>query len=102
MQTQPQLKNTPGYKQHMSFARIRAIETRRSIARAANTGISCFINQRGNVFQPTTWWVDDAIKGTINTNDKITFYVVYGDYIARISLFISILLILFLIVKRFM
>ncbi len=43
-------KNTPGYKQHFSFARLRAIETRRSIARAANTGISCFINQRGDVF----------------------------------------------------
>ncbi|MCF6357230.1 MAG: apolipoprotein N-acyltransferase [Draconibacterium sp.] len=94
-------KNTPGYKQHLSFARLRAIETRRSIARAANTGISCFINQRGDIFQPTNWWVDAAINGTINANDKITFYVKYGDYIARVSLFVSILLLLNLIVKRF-
>lgn len=94
-------KNTPGYKQHMSFARLRAIETRRSIARSANTGISCFINQRGDVFQPTGWWVDAVIQGTINSNDKLTFYVKYGDYIARISLFTSILLLLNLIVKRF-
>jgi len=93
-------KNTPGYKQHLSFARLRAIETRRSIARAANTGISCFINQRGDVAQPTGWWVEAAIKGTINANDKITFYVKYGDFIARISLFISILLLLNLAVKR--
>jgi len=93
-------KNTPGYKQHLSFARLRAIETRRSIARAANTGISCFINQRGDVAQPTGWWVETAINGTINANDKITFYVKYGDFIARISLFISILLLLNLIVKR--
>jgi apolipoprotein N-acyltransferase len=94
-------KNTPGYKQHMSFARLRAIETRRSIARSANTGISCFINQRGDVFQPTGWWVDAVIEGTINTNDELTFYVKYGDYIARISLFVSVLLILNLVVKRF-
>ena len=90
-------RNTPGYKQHMSFARLRAIETRRSIARSANTGISCFINQRGDVSQPTGWWVDAAIQQTINANDKLTFYVKYGDYIARISLFVSVLLILHLI-----
>ncbi len=94
-------KNTPGYKQHMSFARLRAIETRRSIARAANTGISCFINQRGDIFQPTAWWIDAAIKGTINANDKITFYVKYGDFIGRISLFVSVLLLMSLMVKRF-
>ena len=93
-------KNTPGYKQHLSFARLRAIETRRSVARSANTGISCFINQRGDIFQPTNWWVKAAISGTINVNDKITFYVKYGDSIARISLFVSVLLLLNLLVRR--
>jgi apolipoprotein N-acyltransferase len=95
-------KNTPGYKQHMAFARLRAIETRRSIARSANTGISCFINQRGDVFQPTGWWVDAAIKQSVNANDELTFYVKNGDYIARISLFVSVLLILYLISTHFL
>jgi apolipoprotein N-acyltransferase len=90
-------KNTPGYHQHLSFARLRAIETRRSIARSANTGISCFINQRGDVLQATDWWVEDAIKGSVNANDEITFYVKAGDYIARISLFVAALLVLQLI-----
>ncbi len=94
-------RNTPGYKQHMSFARLRAIETRRSIARAANTGISCFINQRGDVSQATGWWIETAVKGKINVNDKLTFYVKYGDFIARISLFMSSLLVLLLISKSF-
>ena len=93
-------KNTPGYKQHLSFARLRAIETRRSIARSANTGISCFINQRGEIIQPTNWWVDAAISGTVNANNEITFYVKYGDFIARISSFVSVLLLLSLVVKR--
>lgn len=93
-------KNTPGYRQHMSFARLRAIENRRSIARAANTGISCFINQRGDVIQQSDWWVDTALAGTINTNDKLTFYAQFGDYIARVSLFVSVLFALLLITKR--
>ena len=94
-------KNTPGYRQHLSFSRLRAVETRRSVARSANTGISCFINQRGDVFQPTPWWEETAINGTINLNDELTFYVRYGDYIARISIFTSVMLLLFLGVKQF-
>jgi len=93
-------RNTPGYKQHLSFASIRAIETRRSIARSANTGISCFINQRGDILQSTEWWIPTAIAGTINANSKITFYVKYGDYIARIALFMSIALLANLVVVR--
>jgi len=91
-------KDTPGYKQHMSYARLRAIETRRSIARAANTGISCLINQRGDVLQKTGWWKDAALRGKLNGNEKITFYVKYGDYIPRIASLVSVLLVLFLLV----
>lgn len=93
-------RNTPGYKQHLSFARLRAIETRRSVARSANTGISAFINQRGDLVETTRWWEEAAIKDTVKRNDEITFYVRHGDYIARISLFISVLLILFLFVGK--
>jgi apolipoprotein N-acyltransferase len=93
-------RNTPGYKQHLSFARLRAIETRRSVARSANTGISAFINQRGDLVETTRWWEEAAIKGILNLNDEVTFYVKYGDYIARISMFVSVLLILFLFVRK--
>ncbi|MFC2111204.1 apolipoprotein N-acyltransferase, partial [Bacteroidota bacterium] len=89
--------NTAGHRQHYSFAPLRAIETRRSIARSANTGTSVFVNQRGEVFQPTDYWVKDVIKHNINANSKITFYVVYGDYIGRVSCFVAILLLLFAI-----
>ncbi|MCK4289125.1 MAG: apolipoprotein N-acyltransferase [Bacteroidales bacterium] len=81
--------NTPGHRQHFSFSPLRAIETRRSFARSANTGISCFINQKGDVFQKTEYWVPAVIKQDINANSKLTFYVKYGDYIGRISAFIS-------------
>jgi len=75
--------NTAGHRQHYSFAHLRAIETRRCIARSANTGISAFIDQRGDAHQPTNYWVPAVIKGTINANDELTFYVKHGDLIAR-------------------
>lgn len=87
--------DTPGYKQHMSYARLRAVETRRSIARCANTGISCFINQRGDIIQHLDWWQRGAIKSSLNANNEITFYVLYGDYIARMSIVVSFIVLLF-------
>lgn len=87
-------EDTPGYKQHLAYARLRAIETRRSIVRSANTGISCFINQRGDVFQKTDWWVPTVISGSINANSNETFYTAHGDFFGRLFAGISILLIL--------
>lgn len=86
--------DTPGYKQHFEFSSLRAIETRRSIARSANTGISGFFNQKGDILQSTEYWVEDVIREKINLNDELTFYVKNGDYIARISALITALFIL--------
>jgi apolipoprotein N-acyltransferase len=94
--------DTPGYKRHRAYSQIRAIETRRSIARSANTGISCFINQRGDVLQEIGWWQVGALRQTINANDKITFYVQYGDFIARMCLTISIILFSILLLSKLM
>lgn len=90
-------KNTPGYRQHFSFARLRAVETRRDIARSANTGISGVISQRGDVLVKTGWWQEDALMAEVLLNDRLTFYVKTGDYIGRISMFVSALLLLYLI-----
>ncbi len=90
-------KNTPGYKQHFAFARLRAIEARRTVVRSANTGISGVINQRGDIVHMTEWWVDDSITAEVNLNKVLTFYVRNGDYIGRLSMFASALLLLNLI-----
>ena len=75
--------NTSGKDQHLQYAKLRAIETRRWVARSANTGISAFINQRGDIVQQTKWWVQGAIKQEINLNGDLSPYVRYGDFIAR-------------------
>lgn len=94
-------KDTQGYKQHASYASLRAIETRRPIARSANTGISCFVSPKGEISQKTKFWTQDVIKASLVPQTKITFYVKYGDYIARICLFSSIIIILTGIVYKF-
>src|SRR5690606_18143444 len=60
--------NTPGYKQHFSFSRLRAIENRKSVARSANTGTSGFIDQRGNVVAATEYWKIEGLKGHLYLN----------------------------------
>jgi apolipoprotein N-acyltransferase len=45
--------NSEGHKQLLSYARLRAIETRREIVRAANSGISAHINARGDIVEDT-------------------------------------------------
>ncbi len=94
--------DTPGHRQHQSYARIRAIENRRSVARSANTGISSLINQKGQVLQRTNYWEPDALRGELNVNDKITFYTRHGDYIARIAYFFSLLVFLYTLTRIIM
>lgn len=93
--------NTPGYHQHLTYSRIRAIEMRRSIARSANTGVSALINQRGDVVDSLGWWKRGAIVGTINANAKITYYAKNGDYIGRIAVFVMLLAFAVAMASRF-
>lgn len=91
--------DTPGYQQHLKFASLRAIETRKDIARSANTGTSAFINQKGEIIQATNYEEAVAIRGTLQFNDTKTFYVRWGDIIGRIAIYIFALLILNTFVK---
>ncbi|MFI5450997.1 apolipoprotein N-acyltransferase [Pedobacter sp. UC225_61] len=76
--------NTSGKDQHLLYAKLRAIETRRWVVRSANTGISAFINQRGDVVKQSKWWTRAALKADINLNDSITTYVNSGDILAQL------------------
>lgn len=80
--------NTPGYRQHLRYASLRAIETRRSIARCANTGISAFIDQRGEILETSPWWKQAVMHGSINLNDDMTFFVRNGDITGRVCTFV--------------
>jgi apolipoprotein N-acyltransferase len=86
--------NTAGHKQHLLYAKLRAIENRRPIARSANTGISAFIDEYGNISQGQPYNTAAVIKFSFNTNTRTTFYTKYGDVIYKLSGWLSLLLII--------
>jgi len=58
---------------------------RRDVARSANTGISAFINQRGDILQPTRYWEQAVLRANVRLNESSTTYLRYGDYLGRIG-----------------
>jgi len=92
--------NTPGYKQHFDYARLRAIESRRYVARSANTGISGFIDDKGNVLSKSEWWNEDAMSCRVKINSVETFYTRFGDYLGKASLWLSFLFIVLAISRK--
>lgn len=71
--------NTPGYKQHLAYARLRAIEHRRWLVRSANTGISGFIDPMGRLQDRTEWWTKTAISHKVDLYNVQTLYTRMGD-----------------------
>lgn len=92
--------DSEGHRQHLHYARVRAIETRRSIARSANTGISAFINQRGDLLQTLGWEERGALRGVLKTNEKESAYVRFGDVLIRLTFLLFPLFLLYGISKR--
>lgn len=92
--------NTPGYRQHLSYASLRAIETRRDIVRSANTGISAIIDSLGDIVSKTAWWEPAVLEGEIHLSEKQTFFVAQGDIVGRLCVFMAVMLLLFCIVRK--
>ena len=86
--------DTPGHRHLLSYARLRAIENRRYIVRSANSGISTIINEVGEYDKTLPFDKKGILSGKAYTIDKKTFYSKNGDYIARISILLSVLLLL--------
>lgn len=92
--------NTSGKDQHLLYAKLRAIETRRWVVRSANTGISGFIDQKGDLVKQSKWWVPTALKADINLNSDLTFYVENGDLIAKLCSLTALLFALIIPYKK--
>jgi len=87
--------DSPGHRQHFEMSRLRAIETRRYVLRAANGGFSGVIDPMGRVLEKTNYNERTAIKTTVYAQSGETFYVKHGDYLARIGIVLTFAALLF-------
>jgi len=92
-------RDTEGHRQHLSYAKLRAVENRRFVARSANTGISAIINSRGDIVKSLGYEKRGSIVGQVGIQKEKTFYVKYGDFIPRIAQFLALFIFLFSVVK---
>ncbi len=77
--------------QHFSMAKFRAVENRRSLIRAANTGISGFIDPSGMVIGSTELFEDAVMTHTVPILSIKTFYSSYGDLFAIACLLLTLI-----------
>jgi apolipoprotein N-acyltransferase len=81
--------------QHLSMAVFRAVENRRPIIRAANTGFSAFIESEGRIVELSSLFKEEILKASIGiSNSPLTLYARFGDLFAFSLLAISLIKIL--------
>jgi apolipoprotein N-acyltransferase len=86
--------------QHLSIATFRAIENRVFIARAANTGVSAFIDPKGKIVKKGDIFTEEAMNGIIRIMKGKTFYTLYGDVFAWICSGFSMILLGYALLQK--
>ncbi len=92
--------NSAGAQQHLSHARMRAIENDRDIVRVTNTGVSALISAEGKIVEPLPSFVPASHVWTAEQRKWKTIYALYGDWFAYLSLLVSLAAIIFSMLKK--
>jgi apolipoprotein N-acyltransferase len=85
--------------QHASHLVLRAIETRMGVARAANSGISEFVDPLGHVSQPSQLETRTVVTGSLMTSEARTLYVALGDWVGIASVLATLVLATALVIR---
>lgn len=85
---------TSGPFQHFSMAVFRAIENRKPVLRAANTGISGYIDSNGRVLLSTSLFERRQETVEMTTDSSRSFYSKYGDIFSYVCIVVSLLLLI--------
>ncbi|HMA03647.1 MAG: apolipoprotein N-acyltransferase [Gemmatimonas sp.] len=86
--------------QHEAHMALRAIENRVGIVRAANTGISAYIDPLGRIQGETQLDVADSRVYDAQTTNVTTLYVSIGDWLGSMALLATVLGLLWVRVNR--
>jgi apolipoprotein N-acyltransferase len=96
-----------GSHQHLANAVFRCVETRRPMVRAANTGVTCFVNEFGRVTQKLqddkgSTFTEGVLTGDVKvpTEQELTFYTRHGELFAKICAGITLLAIVASLLRR--
>ena len=84
---------TAGAEQHFQMGRVRAIETRRYLARAGNDGISAVVDPLGRVTARFPRGEQEAFVAEVALSDAVTPYVRFGDWVVTLSALLLALLV---------
>jgi apolipoprotein N-acyltransferase len=86
--------------QHARLAQSRAIETRRSLLRVTNTGVTSLVNAKGELVQSLPMFVPEVLKADVDILEGETYYVRYGDWFAWIMTIITLWLMMNVLRRR--
>lgn len=96
-----------GSQQHLANAIFRCVETRRPMVRAANTGVTCFVNEFGRITQVLlddtgNTFTEGVLNGEVNVRQdrQATFYVRHGELFAEFCAGVCLIVILITIIRR--
>lgn len=92
--------DSPGYRQLLSFAQLRAIETGRWVVRSANKGISALIAPNGNMVNYLPWNEQGVISAEVTLYNHTTFYSRHGDFIYKGAAGLLFFMLLFLLMMK--
>lgn len=88
-----------GPEQHNQYAVLRAVENRKWIVRCAQTGVSCFVDPLGNIYDKIPYWNTGVIDRNITANNEITFYTANGDITGKAGVIVFIFSLLAVIIN---
>jgi apolipoprotein N-acyltransferase len=91
---------TSGPWQHLSMLPLRAVENRVAIARAANTGVSAFVEPSGRIAQRLPLFDRGVLRGGVPLRARSTVYTRLGDWLAYVSLALSAVVLGFALTRR--
>ena len=92
--------DTAAPHQHFAMAVMRAIETRRYLVRAANTGISGIVDPYGRILHRTSLFTEAKLSGEVKWVEEQTFYTRYGDVLVYVSMLLCIAVVFQALVRK--